>query len=86
MILYHWIQEEYEAELPASKLKVTHTEDITQNIIKGFKNYPAWLNKIRKKQVVEDFLFRLFYLINVKILIGLQQRKRRYMVFVGEKM
>jgi len=85
MSLYHWHQNDYETGLLATKLKITQFEDITQKVVLGFNNYRSWLKKMKRKHFIEDLAFRLFYIINVKLNILLLQRKRKYMIFVGER-
>ena len=85
MSLYHWHQEDYESGLPASKLKITQFEDITQKVIQSFKNYKSWIDKMKKRQFLEDLTFKLFFTINAKLNIILLQKRRKYMIFVGER-
>ena len=85
MSLHHWHQTDYESGLPASKLKITQFEDITHKVIQSFKNYRSWIDKMKKKQFLEDLTFRLFFIINARLNIILLQNRRKYMIFVGER-
>jgi len=85
MSLYHWHQEDYESGLPDSKLEITYFEDITQKVIKGFENYKGWIDKMQKKRLLEDLAFKLFFMINARLNIILLQKRRKYMIFVGER-
>lgn len=85
MSLYHWHQEDYEYSLPASKLKITQFEDITQKVIQSFKNYRSWIDKMKKKRFLEDLIFKLFFIINARLNIILLQKRRKYIIFVGER-
>lgn len=83
--LHHWTIEKYLEEIDLTNLQIHHTDDITEDVVRGFKCYPVWFRQMRKKGVINDFIFRLFYFIILQWYIFLLTKRRKYMVFVGVK-
>lgn len=85
MDLHHWDLQKYENGLAAANLTVIRNEDITDRIIEGFRNYKRWLKQMKKGNFLEDQFFKLFYIINTKLIIFLLRTKRQYCIFSGTK-
>ena len=83
--LYHWDHDRYINEFASSHLISNHFEDITGQVIKGFKLYRNWLPVIKWNSFLQDFAFRAFYYINIKLYLYLLSHNRSYGVFVGYK-
>jgi ubiquinone/menaquinone biosynthesis C-methylase UbiE len=85
MVLNHWHKYQYDSGISEAKLVLTHNEEITQNVIKGFKPYRRWINQIEKGSLINDLAFKLFYTINVYWYIYVLRYRRQYYIFVGKK-
>ena len=85
MVLHHWKLDNYLREFPVNKLTLTNQDDITINVIRGFRNYPNWLRQMRRKNILSDLAFRIFYIVNIRLNIHLLRTKRQYLVFAGIK-
>ncbi len=85
MVHHFWNRDIYEAEFLNSNLVVSHQEDITKQVIKGFGIYRNWLPKMKKKSFLLDIAFRLFYIIHVKLNVYSLRHKQQYYIFVGNK-
>ena len=85
MVLHHWKLDNYLREFPVNKLTLTNQDDITINVIRGFRNYPNWLRQMRRKNFLSDLAFRIFYIVNIRLNIHLLRTKRQYLVFAGIK-
>ncbi|MFO7874295.1 MAG: class I SAM-dependent methyltransferase [Bacteroidales bacterium] len=85
MNYYHWSFSKYRDAFDRSNLKLYSHEDITDKVISGFKMYKKYFNKFSKNGIFRDTLFKLFFIINVKLNIRLLKTKRRYYIFFGEK-
>ncbi len=85
MSLFHWSENTYMEAFKRHGLELKEKEDITQPVIKGFKQYKNWFPK---KRIVGFFHYqalKIFTLINVYINIFLFSRRRDYIVFTGIK-
>jgi len=85
LVLHHWTAEQYITALQAAGFSSLVTGDITENVIKGFLNYPLWFRQLEKKGWLSDRMFKLFYLINLKWYIYLLRKRRRYLIFYAAK-
>jgi ubiquinone/menaquinone biosynthesis C-methylase UbiE len=85
MVFHHWERNRYEEGLLKAKLKIHHNIDITHRIIDGFRNYRAYFRQMKKKGLLADLTFKMFYFVNVKLNIYLLKTRRKYLVFVGTK-
>ena len=83
--LHHWNMEKYIDEIDFANLQILHTDDITEDVIRGFKSYRVWFRQMHKKGVINDFIFRLFYFVILQWYIFLLTKRRRYAVFAGVK-
>ena len=84
--LNHWNTERYLSEIPEASLRIISSEDITEEVVKAFRNYPQWFRQMHKKGFADDFLFRLFYYVIIQWYIFLLRNRRRYVIFSGVKM
>ena len=85
MVLHHWHMDNYLDGFANSGLILKTKTDITEKVIKGFRNYPYWLKNLKKGGFLNDLLFRLFYRINIRLNIYLLKKHRQYYVFAGIK-
>jgi ubiquinone/menaquinone biosynthesis C-methylase UbiE len=85
MVHHFWNRDIYESEFSNTNLAISHHEDITQQIIKGFGIYRNWLPKMKTKSFILDIAFRIFYIIHVKLNVYSLKHKQQYYVFVGNK-
>ena len=85
MVLHHWNLNRYLERFDESLLNVEDTVDITDRVMKGFKGYGKWISNIEKVGPIHDFFYRIFYIINAEWILYLFRRRRRYLVFVGNR-
>jgi SAM-dependent methyltransferase len=85
MVLHHWHLDKYLAGFENSGLIIKTKTDITEKVIRGFRNYPYWLKNLKKGGFFNDLVFRLFYWINIRLNIYLLKKHRQYYVFAGIK-
>jgi len=85
MILHHWSLKEYLDGLKKVNLHVEHIEDITDEVIQGFRNYRSWFKQMKKRSLFRTWAFRIFYFINIHINIFLLNRRRQYLIISGTK-
>jgi len=85
MKLNNWPKHQYDSGLALANLKVDYSEDITQNIIKGFENYPTWLKQMKKINFLNDSIFKFYYKIYLRWTLYVLKNRRQYYVFVGSR-
>lgn len=85
MQLNHWTGDAYNKELTRAGLHVEKFEDITENVIRGFKRYPYWLRTMKKRNFFSDSLLKTFYSVNVILNIRLLHKRRQYVIFTGKQ-
>lgn len=85
MNLHHWTDEDYCSSFSQRALKIISQDDITTSIIKGFRTYRNWMVKNKSIGFVQNMMILIFLLINVKVNIFLFTKRRRYMVYCGNK-
>ncbi len=83
--LNHWNTERYHNEIPDASLQILHTDDITEDVVRGFKSYPQWFKEMHNKGIADNMLFRLFYFIIIQWYVYLLRNRRRYVIFSGVK-
>ncbi len=83
MHLNHWTEETYNDALSRAGLHVEKFEDITDNVIKGFRRYPFWLKTMKKRNIFSDSVLKTFYSVNVVLNIRLLRKRRQYVVITG---
>lgn len=85
MKLNNWNKHQYDAGLTEAHLKINHSEDITEDIIKAFMNWPAWFRNMKKVNFLNDSLFKLYYRIYLMWTLYALRNRREYWVFAGIK-
>ncbi|MFC2116734.1 class I SAM-dependent methyltransferase [Bacteroidota bacterium] len=85
MVLNHWNLDRYKEYLEKDPLILDESVDITDRIIRGFNGYRRWITGIEKAGLIRDFLFWIFYIINVEWILFLLRHRRKYLVFAGIK-
>ncbi|GAO31312.1 hypothetical protein [Geofilum rubicundum] len=85
MNFHHWTLPQYQTAFNRSHLKLLSNDDVTDNVIKGFKMYKKYFDQFSKNGSFQDSLLKLFFTINVKLNIRLLKKKRSYNIFFGEK-
>jgi ubiquinone/menaquinone biosynthesis C-methylase UbiE len=85
MIFHHWTLDQYTNGIEKSGLKLMKQEDITNRVIRGFRNYPYWFRNIVISGFFRRWAFKTFYFINVRLNIYLLQTRRQYYIFTGTK-
>jgi ubiquinone/menaquinone biosynthesis C-methylase UbiE len=85
MNFHHWTLPQYQNAFNRSHLKLLSNDDVTENVIKGFKMYKNYFDQFSKNGSFQDSLLKLFFTINVKLNIRLLKKKRSYNIFFGEK-
>jgi ubiquinone/menaquinone biosynthesis C-methylase UbiE len=84
-IFHHWTLEEYHQSFPFADLTLTSTHDISQSILKGFKNYKQWFKGKKAKGFIKRWASELFIYMNAKIYSFMNARTRAYYIFAGIK-
>lgn len=85
MIHHFWNIKRYDEEFEKSDLEITHREDISQQVMKGWSLYHIWLPKIKREEFFSDVAFRIFYIINCRLNIHFLKGRQQYFIFVGYK-
>jgi ubiquinone/menaquinone biosynthesis C-methylase UbiE len=85
MSLNHWHKHQYDSAISEAKLVLTHNEEITPNVIKGFKSHRRWIRQMNKGSLLSDWVFKLFYIILINWIIFLLRYRRQYYIFAGKK-
>ena len=85
MHLNHWTEEAYNESLSRTGFHVEKFEDITDNVIKGFRRYPFWLKTMKKRNVFSDSVMKTFYSVNVELNIRLLHKRRQYVIIFGKQ-
>jgi ubiquinone/menaquinone biosynthesis C-methylase UbiE len=85
MSWHHWPLNMYEKELQIAGLKASNVSDITEDVIKGFKQYKTYLRDLRAKNFFDGLIHRIFLTVHSLANIYLFQTSRHYCVIKGEK-
>ena len=85
MVHHFWNKKRYDEEFHKSELEVKYTEDISQQVRKGWSFYRNWLQKIKRKSFFLNVAFRIFYVANVRINIYFLHKRQQYFIYVGYK-
>jgi ubiquinone/menaquinone biosynthesis C-methylase UbiE len=85
MKINNWQKHQYDTGLTEANLKVDHSEDITKDVIKGFKNWPTWLRQMKKVNFFNDTLFKSYYRIYLMWTLFVLRNRRQYYVFMGSR-
>lgn len=85
MSLNHWTAGQYAEGLVRAGLSVVMVENMTSQIIKGYKNYRSYFRYMKKRSVLHTAIYRFFFIINVMLNIWLLKSIRQYIIFSGLK-
>lgn len=85
MVHHFWNIKRYDEEFEKSVLEITHREDISQRVMKGWSLYRNWIPKIKRKHFLMNVAFRIFYVVNVRLNIHFLKGRQQYFIFVGYK-
>jgi ubiquinone/menaquinone biosynthesis C-methylase UbiE len=82
---YFWNRKRYEEEFLKSELIINYSEDITNQVKKGWSIYQNWIPKIRKELFLQNIAFKIFYVINARLNIYFLSSRQQYFIYVGNK-
>jgi ubiquinone/menaquinone biosynthesis C-methylase UbiE len=85
MAHHFWHRDRYYEELAKSELEVNHHEDISEQVRKGWSIYKNWLPEIKRKSLLLNLAFRIFYIINANLNIYFLRCRQQYYIFAGSK-
>jgi ubiquinone/menaquinone biosynthesis C-methylase UbiE len=85
MVHHFWNQKRYDEEFEKSELVTDNSEDITNQVRKGWSIYRNWLPEIKRKAFFQNIAFRIFYVINARLNIYFLHKRQQYLVYVGYK-
>jgi ubiquinone/menaquinone biosynthesis C-methylase UbiE len=85
MSYHHWTESEYMFSFRNSGLSVHFKENITQDIIRGYKGYRKWIQREQFDNYFKYLTGRFIVFIHVSINLLLLYNRRKYLVFVGSK-
>ncbi len=83
MVLHHWSFDRYMEYFNNSRLKLQGSINITDRVVRGFKNYKQWIRESKSSGWLRESLYTVFYTINVAWIRYLFRKRRQYLVFVG---
>ena len=81
----HWTLDEYRKGIEEAGLKLAETDDLTQRVIDGFRNYRSYFRQLKRRGPLNSLTLKLFYLINVRLNIYLLKKRRKYILFSGTR-
>lgn len=85
MNFHHWGNSDYSKAFRQNKLDLVQQADISPNIIQAFQRYQDYIGQFPLKGGMKHWILKLFFVINAKLVIHTLRKKRRYMVFYGQK-
>lgn len=85
MVHNFWTKKRYDEEFLKSELNVTHYEDITARVKKGWTLYRNWLPEIKRRKLFQNVAFRVFYIINIKMNMMFLSNRQQYVIYSGVK-
>jgi ubiquinone/menaquinone biosynthesis C-methylase UbiE len=85
MVHHFWNKKRYDEEFLKSELEINYNEDITNHVKKGWSIYRNWIPKIKRKELLQNIAFRIFYIINVRLNIYFLRKRQQYFIYVGCK-
>ncbi|MFO7791079.1 MAG: hypothetical protein R6V32_10965, partial [Bacteroidales bacterium] len=80
----HWSLGDYMGALEQKNLQLISQNDISPEVINGFKQYREYLKASKLKANPKDLILQFFFVVNVKLNIYLLKNKRRYYVLFGK--
>jgi ubiquinone/menaquinone biosynthesis C-methylase UbiE len=83
MVHNFWNKKKYDEEFQRSELEIKYSEDITQQVRKGWSMYRNWIPSIKRKHFLMNVAFRIFYIINVRLNMHFLNNRQQYFIYVG---
>ncbi len=85
MSFHHWTESQYAKSFRQTELTLVHKENITPEVIKGYKNFGNWIKRKQFSNYFTYLMLNLFVFIQVTTNVILLQNRRKYLIFVGLK-
>jgi ubiquinone/menaquinone biosynthesis C-methylase UbiE len=85
MVHHFWNRRRYDEEFQKSELEINFTRDITNRVKNGWSLYRNWLPGIERKMLLQNIVFRIFYVVNARLNIYFLNHRQQYLVYVGYK-
>ena len=85
MSFYHWTEDQYFKSFQQTDLSVVHRENITQEVIRGYKDSGNWIQSRYVNNYFTYMLLKLFVFVQVKMNVFLLHNRRKYLIFYGMK-
>ncbi|MBS3771230.1 MAG: class I SAM-dependent methyltransferase [Bacteroidales bacterium] len=85
MSFYHWTEHQYAISLQQTDLSVINRENITPQVIEGYKDSRNWIQRRQLNSYFKYLMLKLFVFIQVKINVILLNNRRKYIIFYGVK-
>lgn len=85
MKLLHWTLDQYNEGIRNAGLEVLAFENITRSVIKGFLNYRSYFRQMKKRNLFHTAIFRVFYIIHLKLNVRNLRKNKQYVIFSGVK-
>ncbi|MGM0529848.1 MAG: class I SAM-dependent methyltransferase [Bacteroidota bacterium] len=85
MSFHHWTEHQYARSLQQTKLSVIHRENITPQVIQGYKDSRNWIQRRQFDNYFKYLLLKLFVFIQIKMNVILLNTRRKYIIFYGVK-
>ena len=81
MNFHHWTENQYIKSFRQTELSVVHRENITPEVIRGYKDSGNWIMKNHFNNYFNYLLLKLFVFIQVTMNVLLLQNRRKYLIF-----
>lgn len=85
MNLYHWTEKDYAQAIINSGFSTFEVDDITREIIRGYKGYLGWVKELSIKNIIGKIRYQLITFVQVNMCVYLLKKRRKYLVFIGNK-
>lgn len=85
MKLNHWTINQYSEGIRNTGLQVAAVDNITGSVIKGFLNYRSYFRQMKKRNPFHTAVFRVFYIINLRLNVYNLRKNKQYVIFSGVK-
>lgn len=82
-LFFHANEEEYHQYSTGNQLIFKQTENITENIIQGYKGHLSWLDR-ENMNLADYLLMKLFSRLQVRLNVAELRSSKQYMLFYGE--
>ncbi|MBE0673171.1 MAG: methyltransferase domain-containing protein [Bacteroidales bacterium] len=83
MKLHHWTLGQYHEGIRNAGLEIMASDNITQDVIKGFLNYRSYFRHMKKRNIFYTAIFRLFYIINLRLNVRNLRNNKQYIIVSG---